>query len=125
MNGPEKKITRCVQNAGTVEVYGSFAAEGPERERLLFAKAGTLKTFSSGEVEILAPDGETEHWSAEESVRRDPVSLDEMFEQAFSGDRRITVRVLLFILFLAVALLFGAFDDVDFSGANEDIHLTE
>ncbi len=45
MNGPEKKITRCVQNAGTVEVYGSFAAEGPERERLLFAKAGTLKTF--------------------------------------------------------------------------------
>jgi hypothetical protein len=125
MVGPEKKITRCEQMAGTVEVYGSFAVEGPERERLLFAKPGRLIEFSGKRVVLETPSGEREEWTAEETVRREPATLEEMFEGALSGDRRITVRVVLFLLFLAVALATGALDDIDFTGIEDSVELTE
>lgn len=125
MVGPEKKITRCEQKGDSVEVYGSFAVEGPERERLLFAKQGRLKEFSAKVMVLETPSGEIEEWSAEETVRREPATLEEMFEGALSGDRRITVRVVLFLLFLAVALASGALDDIDFTGIDEHVELTE
>ncbi|HBC68739.1 MAG TPA: hypothetical protein DCZ56_00070 [Sutterella sp.] len=125
MVGPEKKIARCEQKAGCVEVYGSFAVEGPERVRLLFTRPGKLKEYNEKRMVLETPEGEIEEWSAEETVRREPASLEEMFEGALSGDRRITVRVVLFLLFLAVALATGALDEIDLTGMDDDVELTE